>query len=99
MQKLALVLILTAVVLLPACGSFKDGGVIGMADKGLWSGVKWVDYTLMGQYPDSGHYNNNARWRNWQKNWSSIWNVIDIYLFNYDVRDPYVDAPFFGDPR
>ena len=53
----------------------------------------------MGQYPDSGHYNNSARWRNWQKNWSSIWNTIDIYLFNYDVRDPYVDAPFFGDPH
>ena len=31
--------------------------------------------------------------------WNQITNVIDIHLWNYDIRDPFVDAPFFGDPH
>lgn len=46
-----------------------------------------------------GHYNGKARWNQFMQDSAKIWNVVDIYFFNYDITDPYVGAPFFGDPH
>ena len=46
-----------------------------------------------------GHYNASARWHQFQQDVAKVWNVVDIYFFNYDITDPYVGAPFFGDPH
>jgi hypothetical protein len=46
-----------------------------------------------------GRYNASARWNQFMQDTAKIWNVVDIYFFNYDVTDPYVGAPFFGDPH
>jgi hypothetical protein len=46
-----------------------------------------------------GSYNGKARWNQFMQDTAKIWNVVDIYFFNYDITDPYVGAPFFGDPH
>jgi len=46
-----------------------------------------------------GKLNAKARWNQIMQDGAKIWNVVDIYFFNYDIRDPYVGAPFFGDPH
>lgn len=46
-----------------------------------------------------GHYNLSARWNQFMQDTAKVWNVVDIYFFNYDITDPYVGAPFFGDPH
>ena len=66
---------------------------------GLWKIPEWIEGKILNVYTGNGHYDGKARWDNFTKNYQQIWNVIDIYFFNYDIRDPYVDAPFFGDPR
>jgi hypothetical protein len=46
-----------------------------------------------------GKYNASQRWNQFTQDCAKIWNVVDIYFFNYDITDPYVGAPFFGDPH
>jgi hypothetical protein len=46
-----------------------------------------------------GSYNAGQRWDQHMQDFAKIWNVVDIYFFNYDITDPYVGAPFFGDPH
>jgi hypothetical protein len=46
-----------------------------------------------------GKYNAKQRWNQHLQDASKVWNVVDIYFFNYDITDPYVGAPFFGDPH
>ena len=66
---------------------------------GLWHVPKWIEGGILNVYTGNGHYDGKARWDNFTKNYQQIWNVIDIHFFNYDIRDPFVNAPFFGDPR
>lgn len=90
MRRLIVVLALASLTLLGGCRS-----LYGAA----WKAPKWVDGAVLNVYTGNGHYDGKARWDNFTRNWQSIWNVIDIHFFNYDIRDPYVNAPFFGDPR
>ena len=90
MRKLILGLILGTLVCVGGCRSIYGA---------VWSVPKWVDGTVLNVHTGNGHYDGKARWDNLMKNYQQIWNFIDIYGFNYDIRDPYVDAPFFGDPR
>ncbi len=90
MRRLTVALALTALIVLGGCR-----GIYGAA----WKPAKWVEGKVFSVYTGNGHYDGKARWDNFTKNYQQIWNVIDIHLFNYDVRDPYVNAPFFGDPH
>ena len=65
----------------------------------LWHVPEWISGKVLNVYTGNGHYDGKARWDNFTKNFQQITNVIDIHFFNYDIRDPYVNAPFFGDPR
>ena len=60
---------------------------------------EWVDGAVFNIYTGNGHYDGAARWNNFTANWQQVQNFADIYLWNYDIRDPYVGAPFFGDPH
>lgn len=60
---------------------------------------KWIDGGVFNIYTGNGHYDGKTRWDNFTSNWQRVQNVADIYFFNYDIKDPYVGAPFFGDPR
>jgi len=65
----------------------------------LWAAPKWVGGKVLNIYTGNGHYDGKARWDNFTRNLQQIQNFVDIYGFNYDIRDPYVNAPFFGDPH
>ena len=60
---------------------------------------KWLDGAILNIYTGNGHYDGKTRWDNFTANWQQVQNFVDIYAWNYDIRDPYVGAPFFGDPR
>ena len=60
---------------------------------------EWVDGAVFNIYTGNGHYDGKARWNNFTANWQQIQNFADIHIWNYDIRDPYVGAPYFGDPR
>ncbi len=64
-----------------------------------WKAPKWVSGNVLNIYTGNGHYDGKQRWDNFTRNLQQIQNVADIHFLNYDVRDPYVNAPFFGDPR
>jgi len=74
------------------------GGCRGIYNA-VWHVPKWVGGTVLNVYTGNGHYDGNARWDNFTRNYQQIWNFIDIHFFGYDIRDPFVDAPYFGDPR
>lgn len=65
----------------------------------LWQIPKWFSGKVLNVYTGNGHYDGKLRWDNWAQNYQKVWNVVDIYFFNYDVTDPYLGAPFFGDPH
>ena len=90
MRKIILGLVLTTVLSVGGCRA-----VYGF----LWKIPKWIDGAIFNVYTGNGHYDGYARWDNFTKNIQEIQNFADIYFFNYDIRDPYVNAPFFGDPR
>ncbi len=64
-----------------------------------WKVPKWVDGKVLNTYTGNGHYDGKKRWDNFTRNYQKIWNFVDIYFFNYDIRDPYLGTPFFGDPN
>jgi hypothetical protein len=66
---------------------------------GLWHIPKWIEGGVLNVYTGNGHYDGKMRWDNFTQNYQKIQNVIDIYFFNYDIRDPWLGAPFFGDPH
>ena len=99
MRKLILGLALSALLLGGGCRA-----IYGTAGKLLpmphWlSSSKWVDKHVLNIYTDNGHYDGRARWDNFTRQWQQIQNFASIHFFNYDIRDPYLNAPFFGDPR
>ncbi len=80
------------------CSLFMVGGCRGIYST-MWQGPKWIDGKVLNMYTGNGHYNGKQRWDNFTRNIQMIQNFADIHLFNYDIRDPYVNSPFFGDPR
>lgn len=66
---------------------------------GYTIGGKWIDGKVLSIYTDNGRYDGKARWDNFTANLQRVQNFVDIHFFNYDIRDPYVGAPFFGDPH
>ena len=89
MRKLILVLMITVLLALPGCRA-----VYGA----IWTIPEWIGDKVLNVYTGNGHYDGKQRWNNFMRNYQQIWNVIDIYLFNYDVTDPSLGSPFFGDP-
>ncbi len=87
-----------AILSLAICAVLLSGGcrTINWA---LWHIPKWIDGGILNVYTGNGHYDGGKRWDQFTQNYQKIWNVIDIYFFNYDIRDPYLAAPFFGDPH
>ena len=65
---------------------------------GLWHIPKWIEGGILNVYTENGHYDGFTRWDNFTRNYQKAWNFIDIYFFDYDIRDPYLGTPFFGDP-
>ena len=90
MRKLIVGLVLCSLVTLGGCR---------WVSYGLWWIPKAIDGAVLNVYTGNGHYDGFARWDNFTRNYQQIWNFLDIYAFNYDIRDPYATAPFFGDPR
>ena len=74
------------------------GGCRGISGA-VWRVPKWINGKVLNMYTGNGHYDGKARWDNFTRNLQSIENFVDIHFFNYDIRDPYVNAPFFGDPH
>ena len=66
---------------------------------GLWYIPKWIEGGILSVYTGNGHYDGYTRWAQFTRNYQKMWNFIDIYFFDYDITDPYLGAPFFGDPR
>ena len=90
MRKFAIGLVLTLLVTSGGCRAIYGA---------IWQAPKWVDGKVLNVYTGNGHYDGKARWDNFTRQYQQIWNVIDIYAFNYDITDPYASAPFFGDPH
>ena len=90
MRKIFAGLILCTLVCVGGCR-----GIYGA----LWQGPKWVNGKILNMYTGNGHYDGKARWDNFTKNMQKVENFVDIHFLNYDIRDPYVNAPFFGDPH
>ncbi len=90
MRKSILSAALITLVFLGGCR-----GIYGAA----WKVPKFVDGKVLNIYTGNGHYDGKQRWDNFTRNLQQIQNFADIHFLNYDVRDPYVNAPFFGDPR
>ena len=86
-------------ILCLAIGAFLTVGGCRSIYGTVWKGPKWVAGKVLNVYTGNGHYDGKARWDNFTKNYQQIWNFVDIYGFNYDIRDPFVDAPYFVDPR
>lgn len=89
MRKLILVLAIVTLVALPGCRGIYDA---------IWKVPKWVGDEVLNVYTGNGHYDGGKRWDNFMRHYQQAWNVVDIYLFNYDITDPELGAPFFGDP-
>ena len=89
MRKLVLGLALTGLLALPACRSINAF---------LWNIGAWISGNVFNVYTGNGKYDGRMRWNNFTRNMQKVGNVIDIHFFNYDIRDPYLGAPFFGDP-
>ncbi len=60
---------------------------------------KWIGGGVFNIYTGNGHYDGKRRWDDFTKNWQEIQNFFDIHFWNYDIRDPYLGVPFFGDPN
>ena len=87
-----------AILTLAVCGLLSLGGCRTVSGA-LWQIPTWIDGKVLNVYTGNGHYDGKARWDNFTVEWQKMWNVVDIYFFNYDITDPYVGAPFFGDPH
>ena len=98
MRKIVLSVALVSLLTLGGCRAIWGGFMYIPNPTSLGLG-KWIDGGVLNIYTGNGHYDGKARWDNFTKNWQQIQNVMDIHFFNYDIRDPYVNAPFFGDPR
>jgi hypothetical protein len=59
----------------------------------------WIDGGVFNIYTGNGHYDGKRRWDDFTANWQQIQNFFSIHFWNYDVRDPFAGAPYFGDPR
>jgi len=90
MRKYVLSLALFAILTIGGCKYIAGG---------LWYIPKWIDGYILSVYTGNGHYNGFTRWAQFTRNYQKAWNFIDIYFFDYDLNDPYLGAPFFGDPR
>ncbi len=88
MRKFILVIAITALTTLGGCRSVYST---------IWKGPKWVEGQGLNVYTGNGHYDGAKRWDNFTRNYQKIWNTIDIHFFGYDIRDPYLGAPYFGD--
>ena len=82
---------------LALCAALTVGGCKYMS-YGLWHIPKWIEGGILNVYTGNGHYDGAMRWDQFTRNYQKIWNFIDIYFFDYDITDPYLGAPFFGDP-
>lgn len=65
----------------------------------LWKGPKWVADKAFNQYTGNPGWDGEVRWDNFTSHMQRIQNVVNIHLLNFDMRDPFLGAPFFGDPR
>jgi len=83
---------------LALCTLLGIGGCRGIYNA-AWGVPRWVNGKVLNMYTGNGHYDGTARWNNFTRNMQQVENFADIYFFNYDIRDPYVDSPFFGDPH
>ena len=90
MRKLILGLALTSLLTLGGCRAISGA---------LWTVPNWIDNKVLQVHTGEGRYDGEKRWDNFGKNYAQIWNFVNIHFFNYDVRDPFLGAPFFGDPR
>ena len=101
MRKTILVVALMALVSFGGCrGIWGIGAKIPVISAPFVFGLgEWVDGSVFNIYTGNGHYDGEARWNNFTANWQQIQNFVDIHVWNYDIRDPYVGAPYFGDPR
>jgi len=90
MRKYIAISALTLVFCVGGCRSVNNA---------VWQVPKWVDGDVMNVYTGNGHYDGKKRWDNFTRNYQKIWNFVDIYFWNYDIRDPYLGTPFFGDPN
>jgi hypothetical protein len=91
MRKLTLAFaVLTLVCVIGGCRSVSGA---------LWKIPEWIGGKVLNVYTGNGHYDGKARWDNYTNNHQQVQNFVDIYFFNYDIRDPYVGTPFFGDPH
>lgn len=90
MRKFIVVLALASLLSFGGCRAIYGG---------IWQGPKWLSGKVLNVYTGNGHYDGKKRWDNFAQNWQRIWNFIDVHIMDYDIRDPYLGAPFFGDPR
>lgn len=90
MRKIIICLVLIAIVSVGGCRAVSFG---------LWKVNEVIQGGVLQYYTGNGHFDGKTRWDNFTANWAQIQNFIDIHFFNYDIRDPYVGAPFFGDPH
>ena len=65
--------------------------------EGVWGADRWVMGGKDSPYTQNGHFDGTMHYNQLRRNWQKVENVIDIYLLNYDIGDPYLGAPFFGD--
>ena len=101
MRKTILIVALMALVSFGGCRAIWGGVTkIPLIGAPFVLGLgEWIDGAVLDIYTGNGHYDGKARWDNFTANWQQVQNFVDIHVWNYDIRDPYVGAPFFGDPR
>ncbi len=87
-----------AILTLVVCSMLTLGGCRTVS-WALWKIPEFIEGKIFNVYTGNGHYDGRMRWDNLTQGWQKITNVLDIYFFNYDVRDPYLGTPFFGDPH
>ncbi len=100
MRKTILVVALVALVSFGGCrGIWGIGTKTPVLAPFVLGLGEWIDGAVFDIYTGNGNYDGKARWDNFTQNWQQIQNFVDIHVWNYDIRDPYVGAPYFGDPR
>ena len=90
MRKFILGLALTGLLTIGGCRTVSTA---------LWKVPNWIDTQVLQVHTGEGRYDGGKHWDNFGKNYAQIWNFLNIHFLNYDVRDPYLGAPYFGDPR
>jgi len=87
-----------AILTLAICSMLTLGGCRSIS-WALWHVPEFIEGKIFSVYTGNGRYDGALRWDNQTAAWQKIMNVVDIYFFNFDIRDPYLGAPFFGDPH